>query len=354
MRTMCCSLLLLLLSAFCLADTISERAFRLAVLPDSDAFYFCDHSALLDTSAQGMLDFFRQFTAADLEENLAEESIWPVLAAASRKLPLQDGKAIRRSQGSFAFASADFSRRNGNRICYVWELLQPLDPAEVQKVTLAEAESYNLKMLIQPADRPELLDFSFPDRPEWPAYSLAFLEKNTVLILGPTEMLRTVVENIEKSAPGIGLPSKFQAAKRGVPADSDFYALFIPNAAMRAAAMAHAAQSPQAGLFNELANLSLALKAGPESTITLKLKFKNAQSATLGKTMLIDGLFLGMLKVHLSQLAERPIPLLETMKSDLVGTEARFTCTVHQDDLATLDKLKQDLGQRFQALLDNR
>lgn len=353
MRAICCSMLFLLALAVSRADTIPERAFRMAVLPDSDCYFRCENTALIGTTAERMLDFFTQPPAAGPQDNSSYGAVAAFLAAVNRQLPFHDLKAVKRSQGSFALAGLSPAARGGSRFLYAWELFRPLEPREVQRIILAEAEKCTLRVQVQPGKRPDTLQISFPDQPELPAHSMAFLSGHTVILLGSAELLETILGNIEQSLPGPGLPAELQAAQAKVPAGSSFYALFVPNAAMKAAAMANAAQTPQASLLNDLDNLVFTLKAGAQKTdVALGLQFANAQSATLGKSMLIDGVFLGMLKMHLLQLSEKPIPMLATMKSDLQGNNAIFTCTIHPDDLAVLGTFNADVRQRFRALLD--
>jgi len=353
MRAICCSTLFLLALAVCTADTVPERAFRLAVLPDSDCFFLCENAALVGTTAQGMLSLFNQSSPTDLEGSSPRGTMMAFLAAVNRQLPFNDIKAVKRSQGSFAFAGANPATRGDGRFFYAWELFRPLDPGEVQRIILAEAQNCTLRVQVQPGAQPGTLEISFPDRPELPTQGMAFLAENTVILLGPAENLETVLDDIAQSLPGKGLPTALQAAKAKVPAGSNFYALFVPNAAMKAAAMKRADQAPQAGLVNDMDNLVFALNAGPQTDVTLGMKFANAQSATLGKSMLIDGVFLGMLKMHLLQLSEKPIPMLETMKSDLKGTDAVFTCTISPGDLQTLETLSQNLRQRIRAMMNH-
>ncbi|NLF93300.1 MAG: hypothetical protein GX564_05380 [Oligosphaeraceae bacterium] len=352
MRAICCSPLFLLALAVCRADTVPERAFRLAVLPDSDCYFRCENSALTGTTAAGLLDLFQQSPDADLQDDSPRGTMLAFLAAVNRQLPFHDLQAVKRSQGSFTMAGLHPAARGNSRFLYAWELYRPLDPQEVQRIILAEAENCTLRVQVQPGKRPDTLQISFPDQPELPVHSMAFLSGHTVILLGTAELLETVLGNIEQSLPGTGLPAALQAAQAKVPAGSSFYALFVPNAAMKAAALARAAQTPQASLLNDLDNLVLILNGAAQTEFTLGLKFANAQSATLGKTMLIDGVFLGMLKMQLLQLSEKPIPMLATMKSDLQGTDAIFTCTVHPDDLATIGTLNKNLRQRFRALLN--
>jgi len=342
--------MLLFSLAICHAENFSERAFQSAVLPNCDCYFFCENAALVGTTAEGMLSLFNQSDPTELEGDSAKEVMRAFLAAVNRKLPFSDIKAVKRSQGCFAWAGTGPKAVAGSRFLYAWELFQPLALADVQKVIQAEAESCTIQVRVQPSELPNVLEISFPNRPELPTHSMAFLADNKIILMGEKALLTTVVSNIEKSLLGEGLPAELQTAKKKVPAGSNFYALFVPNAAMKAAASQRAAEAPQMAVFNNLTNLVFALNAGEKTDLSLGMQFANAQSANLGKSMLIDGLFLGMLKMHLLQLSEKPIPMLDTMKSQLQDTEAIFTCAISADDLETLGIFNKNMRHRIRSM----
>ena len=84
MRAICCSMLFLLALAVSRADTIPERAFRMAVLPDSDCYFRCENTALIGTTAERMLDFFTQPPAAGPQDNSSYGAVAAFLAAVNR------------------------------------------------------------------------------------------------------------------------------------------------------------------------------------------------------------------------------------------------------------------------------
>ncbi len=344
-------IMLLFFVAICSAQAFSERAFQLAVLPNSDCYFLCENAALVGTTAEGLLSFFNQSDPTEQDDSSAKGALRAFLSAVNSKLPFRDIKAVKRSQGCFAWAGTGLAAVADSRFLYAWELFQPLALTEVQAVIQAEAESCAMRVLVQQGGQPKVLEISFPDKPELPTYSIAFLAGNTVILMGERARIATVVNNIENSLAGESLPAELQAAKAKVPAGSNFYALFVPNATMKAAALKRAAETPQAAIFNDLNNLVFALAAAEQTEVTMRMQFANAQSATLGKSMLIDGLFLGMLKMHLLQLSEKPIPMLETMKSQLQGTDAIFSCTIAADDLQTLEIFTKSVGQKIKSMV---
>jgi hypothetical protein len=85
--------------------------------------------------------------------------------------------------------------------------------------------------------------------------------------------------------------------------------------------------------------MTLTMQAGAKITMQFGLEFTSPQSASMGKSMLLDGFFMGMGRMYLTQNAGPELPMLKTMGTTLDGNFAAFSCELTGEDIKMIKPL---------------
>jgi hypothetical protein len=342
MRCLSICLLLAAFAAHCAPSV--EQIFNTGILADCQQVVYCENAALADNAlfAPWLKEQFGD--PADLDKL---PTILKAAYAIIEKMPMRDFSTVKRSQFCADWSLAVTDPKQGwKNIKYliVYELNVPFSPEEASTLIIEEGKAQNLKFDSTFDSEQEILTITYPNMP---ACSIAFFHGNKVLMIGESKILQTAAAKARRQIPPYPLNPVLQAARAKIPAGNQFYLLFAPDNNIRAAMQTHAPDSPLAPTLEEIICMTLTMQAGTKITMQVGLEFSSPQSASMGKSMLLDGFFMGMGRMYLTQNAGPELPMLKTMGTTLDGNFAAFSCELTGEDIKMIKPLAQQILKSF-------
>lgn len=175
---------------------------------------------------------------------------------------------------------------------------------------------------------------------------LALTAEGRVIYLGNWDSVRCALDRCIDGQSGKAA-AELEVARSLIPAEAQMSLLFVPGDQFRSAVRQQAART-QAGnpmMANAMAavggmkHLRLSLASDTTMDLTLALRFTTADEALQVKTML-DMMVLGMGKMTLMQMVGKPIPMIDSLKSEQQNTDALISMRVTMEDLDALSQLR--------------
>jgi len=351
MRFLLFGLLLLALSVHCAPSV--EQVFAAGILPNCQQLVYCENAALAETPLFASL--LAEKEGLDQEKIAAKEQLptfFKVVGAITEKMPIGDFSAIKRTQFCADWSSAASDPKEAAqkfRYLVVYELKESFTPEQVMALIAEESKASNSKMDFVFDSEQEILNIAASAAADRPTCSIAFFNDNKVWMIGAPEVLQQAVNKIRREIPPAQLNPVLQAAKAKIPAGRQFYLLFAPNDDIQVALQTHAPDSPVAPTLEEIVCATLTLQAGEKLALHLGLEFTSAQNASMGKSMLLDGFFMGMGRMYLTQQAGADLPMLKTMGTSLEGKYAAVDCELTGQDIKAIGQLTKPI---FQSLVE--
>ncbi len=353
MRLLLSCLFLAALIVHC-APTV-EQIFNAGILADCQQLVYCENAAL---AGNPLLASYFNVKGADFAGESGENAMYPgflkVLGAITEKMPFHDSSLVKRSQLCVDWSLALSEPGNALKtIKYllVYELSVPFSPEAAGTLIAEEAKAQNLNLDCTFDSELEILTVAYPNLP---ACSIAFFHDNKVLMIGESGVLQTAAVKARRQIPPPPLNPVLQAARTKVAAGKQFYMLFAPDDNVHAAMHTHAPDSPAAPTLEEIVCLTFTIQAGEKLAMQLGLEFTSPQTASMGKSMLLDGFFMGMGRMYLTQNAGTELPMLKTMGTTLDGNYAAFNCELTAEDLKIIKPLGRQILQSFSQRAANR
>lgn len=346
----------LFLAAFTAQSAPSvEQIFKAGILADCQQLIYCENAALAANPllAPYLSEFSKEKTpdfAAGAEQNEQLSGVMKVLRAVMEKMPIRDFSAVKRSQICVDWSRAVVDSKTAYKtvkFLLVYELNAPWTPAAIKELVTQEAEAQKVALNCAFNDEQEVLTISYPAMPDLPPCSIAFFHANQVLMIGEASMLETAAAKAKRLIPPPTLPSAMQDARDKIAPETQLYMLFAPDDNIRAAMQNKAPDSPIAPTVEEIICATFSLQARDTLALRLGLEFSTPQNASMGKAMLLDGFFMGMLRMYLMQNASPELPMLKTMGTSLDGSHTAFFCVLTQEDIKTITPIFRQLFQSF-------
>ena len=328
-----------------------EQIFNAGILADCQQLVYCENAAL---AGNALLAPWLDAKAAESVEDAAAKDKLPAILKAVRaitdKMPMRDFSAVKRSQFCADWSLAVSDPKNAFKTVkylLVYELQDAFSPEQAGNLIAEEAKAQNMTLDCTFDSEQEILTIAYPGGGDLPACSIAFFHDNKVLMVGEPTVLQTATAKVRRQIPPPPLNPVLQAARAKVTAGKQFYLLFAPDDNIHAAMQTQAPDSPAAPTIEEIVCLSFTVQAGEKLALQLGLEFTSPQTASMGKSMLLDGLFMGMGRMYLTQNAGTELPMLKTMGTSLDGNFAAFNCELTGEDIKTIKPLGQQILKSF-------
>ncbi|MFA6929972.1 MAG: hypothetical protein WCT05_06570 [Lentisphaeria bacterium] len=332
-----------------------EQIFKAGILPDCQQLIYCENAALAANPL--LVPYWSEFSKektpeipAGAEQNESLSGVMKVVRAVMEKMPIRDFSAVKRSQicVDWSVAVAD-SKTAYKTVKYllVYELNAPWTPTAVKALVSQEAEDQKVALNCVFDDEQEILTISYPAMTDLPSCSIAFFQANQVLMIGEASLLQAAAAKVKRLIPPPTLSSAMQDARDKIAPDTQFYMLFAPDDNMRAVMQNKAPDSPVAPTVEEIVCATFSLQARDTLALRLGLEFSTPQTANMGKAMLLDGFFMGMVRMYLMQNASPELPMLKTMGTSLDGSHTAFSCFLTQEDIKIITPIFRKLFHSF-------
>ena len=263
---------------------------------------------------------------------------------------MQDFSAVKRLQFCADWSVALSDPKNALKsvkYLLVYELKEPFSPEQARNLVAEEAKAQNMTLDCTFDSEQEILTIAYPKGSDLRSYSIAFFHNNTVLMLGEPTVLQAAAAKVRSQAPPPSLNPVLQAVRAKVAVGKQFYLLFALDDNIHAAMQTHAPDSPVAPTLAEIVCVAFTLQAGEKLALQLGLEFTSPQTADMGKSMLLDGFFMGMGKMYLTQSAGAELPMLKTMGTSLEDSFATFNCELIDEDIKVIKTLVQQILKSY-------
>lgn len=324
-----------------------EQIFNAGILAECQQLVYCENSAL---AGNALLAPWLEAKASDSADNEELPAILKAVRAITEKMPIGDFTAVKRSQFCADWSLAVSDPKNALKsvkYLLVYELKDAFSPEQAGNLIAEEAKAQNMTLDCTFDSEQEILSIAYPAGGDLPSCSIAFFHDNKVLMVGEPAVLQTAAAKARRQIPPPPLNPVLQAARAKIPAGNQFYLLFAPDDNIHAAMETHAPDSPAAPTLEEIVCLTFTMQAGEKLALQLGLEFSSPQTASMGKSMLLDGLFMGMGRMYLTQNAGPELPMLKTMGTSLNGNYAAFSCDLTGEDIKAVKPLARQIMQSF-------
>ena len=349
MRYLITCLILAAVTVHC-APTV-EQIFNAGILAECQQLVYCENAAL---AGNALLAPWLDAKAKDSAEEAADNEKLPAILKAVRaiadKMPMRDFSAVKRSQFCVDWSLAVSDPKNALKTVkylLVYELRDAFSPEQAGTLIAEEAKVQKMALDCTFDSEQEILTIVYSGGADQPACSIAFFQENKVLMGGEPAVLQAAAAKVRRQIPPPPLNPVLQAARAKVAAGKHFYLLFAPDDNIHAAMLAQAPDSPAAPTLEEISCLAFTVQAGEKLAVQLGLEFTSPQTASMGKSMLLDGLFMGMGRMYLTQNAGAELPILKTMGTSLDGNFAAFNCELTAEDIKTIKPLTRKIIKAF-------
>lgn len=338
------------------AKANTDKIFRAAILPNSQQLIHVDNPAITSNptfapaftqESKDAFDARRQQpgagflgsipgAAANVEQDPQLNALAKVVEQVINKLPANNFSELLRSQFSIDWSEAVSDQESAYKaIKYLltYELKNSCDPKQLSELLAVEAGKEELEMNTVFDPQKQILNISCPSISSLPAASLAFLNDNKVLIFGSPKELNECVENIQNNKAAARLKPAMQTARTEMGANKLFYMILALDDNIKNVLQTQLMDSPASPILDEIVTLTVTLEEKEATLFQIAMDFSSEPIAQAGKAMIFDGFLLSMAKMFILQNVGNKLPIMDTMKTDIQGSKAIFSCELKQEDI---------------------